>query len=398
MNSLFYVSIILLSGMLMGKIVSYIKLPEVTGYLIAGVLIGPSLLGLVPKHVSVNLSIISEAALGFIAYTIGSQFDLNHIKKIGKGVILITILEASTATLFVTLSMIFIFKQPVAFSLVLGAIAAATAPAATLMVVKQYNAKGPLVDTLLPVVAMDDAVCIMIFGIATTIATTLLSNKNCSIAWELIKPIIEIIASLVIGFILGIIFSFISKKQKNEEKLLVLTVATIFLSTGTCNKLGLSDLLCCMSIGATIVNIVPNSTKIFSVIDKFTPPVFVGFFTLAGVDLDLTILERIGVVGIAYIILRALGKACGAGLGAKLSKAPKPVQKYLGFTLVPQAGVAIGLALIGEEIIPSPYGSEIRTIILAATVVYELIGPLLTKIALTKAGEIKVTKKELITK
>ncbi|TFH94185.1 cation:proton antiporter, partial [Porphyromonas levii] len=166
-------------------------------------------------------------------------------------------LEASTATLFVTLSMIFIFKQPVAFSLVLGAIAAATAPAATLMVVKQYNAKGPLVDTLLPVVAMDDAVCIMIFGIATTIATTLLSNKNCSIAWELIKPIIEIIASLVIGFILGIIFSFISKKQKNEEKLLVLTVATIFLSTGICNKLGLSDLLCCMSIGATIVNIVP---------------------------------------------------------------------------------------------------------------------------------------------
>lgn len=387
MNTLFYVSVILLCGMLMGKLVSYIKLPEVTGYLIAGVIIGPSLLGIIPHDIASNLDIISEAALGFIAYTIGSQFDINHIKKIGKGVLLITLLEASCATIFIDLAMIFIFKQTIPFSIVLGAIAAATAPAATLMVVRQYKAKGPLVDTLLPVVAMDDAVCIMIFGISSTIATTLLSNSNTSIAMAFIKPIIEIVLALIVGVVLGVIFSFISKKLKSEEKLLSLTVGFIFLSIGICSKFNLSPLLCCMGIGATIVNIAPNTTRIFSVVDKFTPPIFIAFFTIAGVELNISILQKVGVLGIAYIFIRALGKMFGAGIGAKLSNAPSTVQKYLGMTLVPQAGVAIGLAIIGENILPSPLGTEIRTIILAATVVYELVGPLLTKIALFKAGE-----------
>lgn len=389
MNTLFYISTILLCGMLMGKLVSYIKLPRVTGYLIAGVLIGPDLLGLIPKDVASNLSIVSEAALGFIAYTIGSQFDISHIKKMGKGVILITILEACCATLFVDLSMIFIFKQTIPFSIVLGAIAAATAPAATLMVVRQYKAKGPLVDTLLPVVAMDDAVCIMIFGISSTVATTMITNSNTSLLWAFLKPILEILAALIIGCMLGIIFAFISKKLQNEETLLTLTVGFVFLGIGICDKLNLSPLLCCMCIGATLVNIVPNTTRIFSVVDKFTPPIFVAFFTIAGVDLDIAILKEVGAIGIGYTIVRVLGKSFGAGLGAKLSNAPSAVQKYLGLTLVPQAGVAIGLALIGEKIIPAPLGSEIKTIILSATVIYELVGPVLTKIALFKAGEAK---------
>lgn len=391
MNTLFYVSVILLCGILMGRLVSYIKLPEVTGYLIGGVIIGPSILGIVPQNVASNLDIISEAALGFIAYTIGSQFDINHIKKIGKGVLLITLLEASFATLFVDLAMIFIFKQTVPFSIVLGAIAAATAPAATLMVVRQYKAKGPLVDTLLPVVAMDDAVCIMIFGISSTIATTLLSNSNTSIIMAFVKPIIEIVLALGIGFILGVAFSFISKELRSEEKLLSLTVGFIFLAIGICTKFNLSPLLCCMSIGATIINIAPNTTRIFSVVDRFTPPMFIAFFTIAGVELNISILEKVGVLGIAYIVIRAIGKMVGAGIGARLSNAPSTVQKYLGITLIPQAGVAIGLALIGEKILPSPLGTEIRTIILAATVVYELVGPLLTKIALFKAGEAEVS-------
>ncbi|CAM2906249.1 cation:proton antiporter [Hathewaya histolytica] len=395
MNILFYVSVILLCGMLMGKLVSYIKLPEVTGYLIGGVLIGPSILGIIPSNVSSSLGIISEAALGFIAYTIGSEFDFSHIKKIGKGVILITILEASCATLFVDLAMIFIFKQTVPFSIVLGAIAAATAPAATLMVVRQYKAKGPLVDTLLPVVAMDDAVCIMIFGISSTIATTLLTNSSTSMIMAFIKPIFEILISLFVGFLLGIIFSFLCKRLKSEEKLLTLSVGVIFLAIGICNKFNLSSLLCCMGIGATIVNIAPNTTRTFSVVDKFTPPIFVAFFTIAGVELNISILEKVGVLGIAYILIRALGKVFGASIGAKITNAPKTVQKFLGMTLIPQAGVAIGLALIGEQILPSPLGSEIRTIILAATVVYELIGPLLTKIALIKANEVNLSNKNL---
>lgn len=390
MNILFYISMIILCGMLMGKLVGYIKLPEVTGYLIGGVLIGPSVLGLIPADISANLGIISEVALGFIAYTIGSQFNFNHIKKVGFGVILITILEASCATIMVTLAMLLIFHQTLPFSLVIGAIAAATAPAATLMVVRQYKANGPVVDTLLPVVAMDDAVCIMIFGVATTVATTILSKSSASILWSLFKPFIEIFGAIIIGSILGIVFSFLSKKQKNPDKLLTLSVGIILLAVVICDKLGLSSLLCCMSIGAAIVNIVPNPNRIFSPVDSFTPPIFVAFFTLAGIELDLSMVAKVGIIGIGYIIFRVLGKMCGAFLGAKLSHAPKTVQKYLGLTLIPQAGVAIGLALIGEKILPSPLGSEIRTIILAGTVIYELIGPLATKVALTKAGEIQI--------
>lgn len=389
MNTLFYVSIILLCGMLMGKLVGYFKLPEVTGYLIGGVIIGPSILGIIPANVSSSLGIISEVALGFIAYTIGSQFNFNHIKKVGLGVILITILEASGATIMVTLAMLILFHQTLPFSLVIGAIAAATAPAATLMVVRQYKANGPIVDTLLPVVAMDDAVCIMIFGIATTFATTILSNSNTSIVWSLFKPLLEIFSALIIGSIMGIAFSFLNKKQKNTDKILSFSVAIVFLAVGICDKLGLSSLLCCMSIGAAIVNIVPNPNRIFAPVDSFTPPIFIIFFTLAGIELNLSMVSKVGIIGIGYVLFRVLGKMCGAFLGAKLSHAPKTVQKYLGLTLIPQAGVAIGLALIGEKILPNPLGSEIRTIILAGTVIYELIGPLITKIALKKAGEIQ---------
>lgn len=389
MNILFYLSIILLSGMLFGKLVGYIKLPEVTGYLIAGVLIGPSILGLVPGTAASSLNVISEVALGFIAYTIGSQFDINHIKKVGKGIILITILEASFATIFVTLAMLLIFRQSLPFSIVLGAIAAATAPAATLMVVRQYKAKGPVVDTLLPVVAMDDAVCIMIFGIATTVATTLLTKSNTTIVWSLLKPIIEIVGAIGIGLLLGIAICFLMKKISNHDKLLCLSCAFILLAIGICDKFNLSSLLCCMSIGATIVNIHPNSNRVFATVDNFTPPIFIVFFTLAGVELNLSMLTKVGFIGIGYVIFRVLGKIIGAYIGATLCKAPKTVRKYLGITLMPQAGVAIGLALIGESILPSPLGSEIRTIILSATVIYELFGPLVTKLALVKANEIK---------
>ncbi|SHK27310.1 transporter, CPA2 family (TC 2.A.37) [Hathewaya proteolytica DSM 3090] len=388
MNILFYLSVILLAGMLLGKLVGYIKLPEVTGYLIAGVLIGPSVLGIIPADAAANLDVVSEVALGFIAYTIGSQFDLNHIKKVGKGVLLITILEACCATLSVTLVMLFLFKQTLPFSLVLGAIAAATAPAATLMVVRQYKAKGPVVDTLLPVVAMDDAACIMIFGIATTIATTLLSESQTSLVWSLLKPILEIFGAMLLGFILGVVVCFIMKKMSSQEKQLGLSCGFILLAIGLCDKFGLSSLLCCMCIGASIVNVLPNSNRVFTTVDNFTPPIFVVFFTLAGVELNLSILTKVGFIGIGYVVFRVVGKFFGASLGAKLSHAPKTVQQYLGFTLIPQAGVAIGLALIGESILPSPLGTEIRTIVLAATVIYELIGPVATKLALIKAKEI----------
>jgi Kef-type K+ transport system membrane component KefB len=391
MHILFYLAVILLTGIVTAKILAKIKLPNVTGYLIAGLIIGPSVLGIIPKGSVDKLSIISEVALAFIAYSIGSEFNLTHIKKMSRGIILITLLQSLMATLLVTLTMIFIFGKSISFSIILGAIAAATAPAATLMVIRQYNAKGPLVNTLLPVVAMDDAVCIMAFGIATTIAKALISStKNISVFSLIVSPIIEIVSALIIGFLMGIFLILISKKARGEDELLSIVIATIFATAGIAIRFNLSSLLACMMVGATLTNLAPNNKKVFTVVEGFTPPIFVSFFTIAGIQLDLSVLKSVGMIGAAYIIVRVIGKVFGSYLGAKISEAPDNIKKYLGYTLLPQAGVAIGLSMIVQNILPDPYGIQIRAIILAATVIYELLGPLITKKALMKAGEIKV--------
>lgn len=391
MHMLFYIAVILFAGMGTAKILSKFKLPNVTGYLIAGLIIGPSLLGIIPKEASDKLSIISEAALSFIAYSIGSEFNIENLKRVGKGVILITVLEALTAVILIDIVMIFVLGQPVAFSLVLGAIAAATAPAATLMVVRQYKAKGPVVNTLLPVVAMDDAVGIMAFGVSTTIAQTLVKNSgSISIAKIILIPLFEIVAALAIGFGMGILLTYLSKKVKGEDGLLSIVIAILFATAGIAIRFNLSSLLACMMIGATLTNLVPNNKSVFTTVERFTPPVLISFFTIAGVQLDLSILKDVGLLGIVYIVVRVVGKMLGAYLGAKISDFPDTVQKYLGFTLIPQAGVAIGLSMIAQNTLPSPYGAQVRTIVLAATVIYELLGPMITKTALIKAGEIKL--------
>lgn len=391
MHSLYYVGIILFSGLIMGKLVSFLKLPKVTGYLIAGLIIGPSILNLVPVEAASKLSIISEAALGFIAYSIGSSFNFDNLKQLGSGIIIITLFESLTAVLAVDFVMIVLLKEPIPFSLVLGAIAAATAPAATIMVLKQYKASGPLVDTLLPVVAIDDAVGIIAFGVSMTIAKVLLDSKETLSVKTILLPIKEILLAFFVGILIGILLSFISKNSEGEDQLLTITIATVFLAVGLAIKLNISPLLTCMAIGGTVSNIAPNSTRVLSIIDRFTPPVFVAFFTIAGVELNLKILENVGFIGIVYVIVRVIGKTFGAYLGSRIAKFPVVVQKYLGFTLIPQAGVAIGLAMVAQAAMPE-FGASIRTIILSATVIYELVGPMITKIAIFKAGEAHVTK------
>ncbi|WP_077369064.1 cation:proton antiporter [Anaerosalibacter sp. Marseille-P3206] len=393
MHMLFYLGIILFTGMIMAKILSKFKLPNVTGYLIAGLIIGPSVLGIIPQESSDKLSIISEAALSFIAYSIGSEFNIQNLKRLGKGIITITVFEALTAVALVDLVMIFVLKQSIPFSLVLGAIAAATAPAATLMVIRQYKAKGPLVNTLLPVVAIDDAVGIIAFGISTTIAKALVSNtESISIVKIIFIPLLEIFFALLIGFIMGILLTYLCKKAKGEDGLLSLVIATLFATAGIAISLELSSLLACMMVGATLTNLDPNNKKAFTTVERFTPPVLISFFTIAGVQLNLSILKEVGLIGIVYVIVRVVGKMLGAFLGSKIANFPKTVQKYLGFTLIPQAGVAIGLSMVAQNTLPSPYGAQARTIVLAGTVIYELVGPMITKIALIKAGEIEVGK------
>lgn len=387
-NLLYYIAVILFAGLVFGKIVSYFKLPYVTGYLIGGIIIGPSVLNLIPNEATSNFGIITEAALGFIAFGIGSEFKLTQIKKNGTGVVIITVLEALVAIACVDLVMIFIFKKPVQFSIMLGAIAAATAPAATVMVIRQYKAKGPLVDTLLQVVAMDDAVGIVAFSISLAIAQVLSGGgKGTLLINAIISPSKEILGAVILGIICGTVFSYFSKKASGEEQLLSMTLGTILITIGISIHFGFSSLISCMIVGATVVNLL-NNKRTFNLLDKFTPPIFVAFFTIAGVDLNFGVIKSVGLIGIGYIIFRVVGKFIGAYLGAKLTHAPQTVQKYLGFALVPQAGVAIGLSMIAERVLPGETGLAIKTIILGATVIYELVGPVIAKMAITRAGEI----------
>lgn len=385
-NILIYLAIAILLSLLVSKLMKLIKLPNVTGYLIVGLLFGPYCIGLFPKDIVSRLSIIPEVALGFIAFSIGSEFKLSYLKKVGKSPVIIAIFESVFAVLAVDFTLI-LTGHEVPFSLCLGAIAAATAPAATLMVVKQYRAKGPVTETLLPVVALDDATALMCFSISVAIAKTITSGGAGSLAMTIIRPIIEIVAALLIGGIMGIILKFLTKWFTGRGNRISAAIAITFACIGIGDLFGLSSLLICMGMGAVYANASAESDKVFELTDRITPPIFMLFFFLSGADLDISILPKVGLIGAIYIVFRVIGKLLGAAIGAKLSHAPSIVSKYLGFTLTPQAGVAIGLATTAMSVVPE-YGSLIRTVILCGTVIYELTGPVITKLALKKAGEI----------
>ncbi len=383
---LFNLAISLILGLLSSKVMKIIKMPNVTGYLIIGLLAGPYCLNILSIEVIEKFSIIPEVALGFIAFSIGAEFKLSYLKKVGKAPLIIAFTEAFGAVLLVDLVLI-IAGYDISFALVLGAIAAATAPAATLMVVRQYKAKGPVTNTLLPVVAIDDAAALILFGISVAISKAITSTGTTSIAKTLLDPFVEILGALVFGAVLGVVIAFATKWYTGRGNRLVVSTAMILLCISVCNALGYSSLLACMAMSAVYVNLSKVSNKVFDLIDRFTPPIFMLFFFISGAELNLTILPAVGIIGILYIVFRVIGKVSGAAIGAKISKSEPEVRKYLGFTLIPQAGVAIGLASVSMSVVPE-YGQKIRTIVLCGTVVYELVGPLVTKLALKKAGEI----------
>ena len=282
-----------------------------------------------------------------------------------------------------------ISKHPLPFSFMIGSIAAATAPAATIMVIRQYNAKGPLVDTLFPVVALDDAVAIMVFGIAVGISQSLPMASTGVIAMIMLtgRLILEIFIALGLGLCVGLFLSVISRYLRGHDTLLSFAIACIFLTVGVASYFNVSSLLACLALGAAVTNLVYRSDRVLSVIDRFTPPIFVSFFAISGADLQISVLRQVGLLAIGYVIFRMIGKVLGAYLGAKWTNAPAVVQKYLGLALAPQAGVAIGLSLVAEKALPG-IGIVLRNIILGSTVIYELIGPVVAKQALMMAGEI----------
>lgn len=392
MNTLVILALAMVGGLAMSRVVKKLNMPNVTGYLVAGLLIGPCVLHLIPRESLDSLTLVTDVALGFIAFSIGGEFKLSFLKRVGAAPIVITLFEGLTALVLVDIILLILgFDTPLV--LMLGAIATATAPAATLMVVRQYKAKGPVTEMLLPVVAMDDALCLMSFSICSAIAKTMVSGSALTVGNMLLEPLKEIGLSLAIGLALGFLMSLALRFFHSRANFLCLVVLVVFLGVGLSNMMGLSSLLVCMMVGATTVNLSKKADNCLKVCDNFTPPLFMLFFAISGAELDLTVLPTVGVLGVTYILVRVAGKWLGASLGSKIMKQPPAVNRFLGATLMPQAGVAIGMATLAMSQVPA-YGPQIRTVILCGTLIYELIGPLVTKFALTRAGEIHVARKD----
>ena len=403
------VSVALLAGLLMTRLFKPFKLPSVTAYLISGVLIGPYCLGAL--HIDglgfssmenvTNLSLISEVALGFIAFSIGNEFRLGDLKKTGKAAFTIGIFQALAATLCVDLALLCIHlampdKLSVPQLLTLGAIATATAPAATLMVVRQYKAKGPLTNLLLPIVALDDAVGLIVFAVSFGMAKTLVSG-SVDLVSIIVNPLVEIAASLLLGAIMGWLLTQLEKMFNSNTNRLNLTIAFVFLTASLSMldfhagpvHISFSSLLVCMMLGTVFCNLCPLSHDLMGASDKWTSPLFALFFVISGAELELSVFTDVAIVfiGAVYILFRCAGKYIGTFLSAKAVKCEPAICKYLGITLFPQAGVALGMCATAMQL--GEQGHLIRNITLFAVLIYELFGPLLTRQALMTAGEIQ---------
>ena len=401
-------SIALLAGLLLSRLAKLVKLPAVTAYLISGVLIGPFVLGalgipgigITSKQIE-GFGLISDLALGFIAFSMGNEFRLSQLKKIGKQATVIGVLQALITTVVVDIALIALhFAMPNTLSIpaaiVLASVATATAPAATLMVVKQYKAKGPVTDVLLPVVALDDAVGLVVFAISFGIARSM-GTAGVSPLAIILEPLIEIVLSLLLGFVMGLLFTLCEKYFHSRSKRMAVSVTFVMMTVAISSlkfevggiHIAFSSLLACMMLGTVFCNICEVSEELMDRADRWTTPVLILFFVISGAELDLSVFTQwtVVVVGIVYIFARSLGKYYGANISARMTKSDPNIIKYLGITLLPQAGVALGMAIKAIEL--GPDGAIVRNITLFAVLIYEIVGPFLTKIALTKAGDIK---------
>lgn len=385
MEILLYLGLAMAAGLVFNRLAKLVKLPNVTGYLVAGLLFGPYVLKLLPAERVAEMSIVTNVALAFIAFSIGGSFNLKTLKQIGGKVLIITALEACMGSAAVIAALL-AFRFPVPEALLLGAIAAATAPAATLLVVKQYKASGPLTSMLLPVVAMDDAVCLILFSVLSSVAAVLANGTSLNVGQMLLKPLKEIGLSLALGAAIGVVVALCARAFKSRANRICVIVCSLFLCTALADRFGLSQLLVCMMNAAVMVNLTKEADKLLEGCDRWTPPLFMLFFVISGAQLNLTVLRSVGLLAVAYIVFRAVGKYAGATLGAVVTKAHPSVKKYLGLTLLPQAGVAIAMSQLAVDVLPA-YGDQIRAVVLTGTLVYELLGPVIAKIALTKAGE-----------
>ncbi len=419
MRTLLSTAMALFAGLMMTRVFKYLhlKFPDVTAFLIAGVLVGPFALGRfgLPgigfsslEEIS-HVSILSSAALGFIAFDIGNEFRLSQLRKTGKTAVLIGILQALAATVMVDIALVvlhFVLGPdilPLPVAITLGAIASATAPAATLMVVRQYKAKGPVTDLLLPIVALDDAVGLVVFAISIGIAQEM-SSGALNIISVIINPLLEIVCSLILGALMGGLLTLLEKTFFSNSNRLSLTISfvtmtiafsSVSISLGSGIEISFSSLLVCMMLGTAFCNLSEFSEDIMKRSERWTAPLYAVFFVLSGAQLDLSVFKypAILLIGIVYVLVRCLGKYSGALSGSVLMHCPENVRKYLGITLFPQAGVALGM-VVSAQVLGNKMGALVRNVILFSVLIYELAGPLLTKNALSRAGEIVIGRSD----
>ena len=397
----------LLAGLLLSRLAKKVQLPAVSAYLIAGMLIGPFMLGAldipgigITENQLEGVGIISDLALGFIAFSMGSEFRLAQLKRIGRQATIIGVFQALFTTVAVDAALIALHyiipdKLSLPAAIILASVATATAPAATLIVVRQYKAKGPVTDVLLPVVALDDAVGLVVFAISFGIAKSL-ATGTVDVLSVILEPLLEVLLSLTLGFIMGLLFTLCEKYFHSRSKRMAVTVTFVMMTVAisslqfqlTSVRIGFSSLLTCMMLGTVFCNFCDVSEELMERADRWTTPVLILFFVISGAGLELSVFAdaTVVVIGMVYIFSRSLGKYFGAGISARLTKSDPNVIKYLGITLLPQAGVALGMAIKAMEL--GPDGAIVRNITLFAVMIYEIIGPFLTKTALTKAGDI----------
>ena len=403
MSLLLSTAFALFAGLMMTRAFKYsgYTFPDVTAFLIAGVLVGPYVLGRFGLGFSsseelAHVAIISNVALGFIAFDIGSEFRLSSLKEMGKAAVVIGTFQALAATLLVDAVLVFMSLRgylPIDVAIVLGAIASATAPAATLMVVRQFKAKGPVTDLLLPIVALDDAAGLVIFAISLGVAQAM-GGGNVDFVSAVINPLTEIVASVALGVLMGFLLTMLEKLFFSNSNRLSLTIAFVMM---TADKLHCSSLLVCMTLGTVFCNMCAYSADIMHRSERWSAPLYAVFFVLSGAELELEVFgnQAAVLVGIVYILVRCLGKYFGAGISSSFMHCSENVRKYLGITLFPQAGVALGM-VVSAQVLGQQSGSLIRNIILFSVLVYELVGPVLTRRALMAAGEIEDKQSESV--
>ena len=386
-------AVMLLSAFLLSRLTKRLKLPNVTAYIVAGILIGPCGLKWIDEAMVESMGFVTDVALSFIAFGVGRYFKWETLKKSGARVLIVTALESLTAAAAISAVMLLVFHLPLSFALLLGAVGAATAPASTLMTIRQYKAKGHFVDTILQVVALDDAVALLAFSVCATISQIAGSAGRADAA-SILLPIAYNIAAVALGASMAFLLKWGERRVSSRYNRLLMVVILLLTLSGLCAAVDISPLLACMALGMVHANISRKGEALFKAVERFTPPVLTFFFVVSGMRLNVPALKTAGVIGVSYFFVRILGKYAGAAAGALLTDEDKSVRRYLGLALVPQAGVSIGLAALGERMLPPEMGSLLNTIVLSSAVLYEIAGPGLAKLALHLAGALKPAEKE----